>query len=123
MAYIIDLPSFHDERGSLTVFEKHLPFEVKRIYYIYNVKDCRGGHRHKKTIQALICLGGSCEIYLNDGKTEETVLLSNPSKCLIVEPKDWHTMDKFSENSTLLVISSEKYDMNDYLDEKPTLLN
>lgn len=118
MAYIINLPTFSDKRGNLTVVEKLLPFEIKRFYYIYDTTDIRGGHRHKKIIQALICLGGSCEIYINDGEKEETILLDSPSKCLILDPKDWHTMDKFTLGSTLLVFSSEYYDKNDYIDEE-----
>lgn len=118
MAYIIDLPTFSDDRGSLTVIEKILPFEIKRFYYIYDVTAQRGGHRHHKTIQALICLGGNCEIYVNNGEVEKTILLDSPSKCLILDPMDWHTMDKFSENSFLLVLASEYYDKNDYIDEK-----
>ena len=118
MAYIIDLPTFGDESGKLTVIEKVLPFEIKRFYYVYDVKSIRGGHRHHKTIQALVCLGGSCEIYINNNKEEKVVLLDAPNKCLIVEPEDWHTMDKFSKGSTLLVFASEYYDVNDYIDEK-----
>ena len=118
MAYIIDLPTFKDERGNLTVVEKLLPFDIKRFYYIYDVTEKRGGHRHKKTIQALICLGGSCEVYINDGEQEENILLDTPSKCLILEPKDWHTMDNFTKGSTLLVFSSEFYDRDDYIDEE-----
>lgn len=118
MAYIIKIPTFNDQRGNLSVVEKILPFEIKRFYYIYDVTSKRGGHRHKKTIQALICLGGSCEIYIHDGKTEETILLDNPNKCLILNPEDWHTMDKFSKGSTLMVFSSEFYDKDDYIDEK-----
>lgn len=118
MAYLIKIPTFSDERGSLSVVEKILPFEIKRFYYIYNVTSKRGGHRHKKTIQALICLGGSCEIYVHNGKDEELILLDNPNKCLILNPEDWHTMDKFSNGSTLVVFSSEFYDKDDYIDEK-----
>ena len=118
MAYIIDLPTFEDERGSLTVVEKLLPFDIKRFYYIYNVTDQRGGHRHKKTIQALICLNGSCEIYINNGKKEDYFLLNEPNKCLILDPKDWHTMDKFSNGAILLVFASEYYDKDDYIEEE-----
>lgn len=118
MAYIITLPTFKDERGNLTVVEKVIPFEIKRFYYIYDATNKRGGHRHKKTIQALISLGGSCEIYVNNGDNEETFLLDIPNKCLILDPKDWHTMDNFSKGSTLLVFSSEFYDINDYIDER-----
>ncbi len=118
MAYIIDLPTFADKRGNLTVVEKLLPFDIKRFYYIYNVTHLRGGHRHKKTVQALISIGGSCEIYVHNGEKEETYLLDVPSKCLILDPKDWHTMDNFSTESTLLVFSSEFYDKDDYIDER-----
>ena len=102
LAHIINLPTFTDDRGSLTVVEKLLPFEVKRFYCVYDVLGKRGGHRHK-TVQALICLNGSCEVYVHDGETESIFLLDRPDKCLILNPKDWHTMDKFSINSTLLV--------------------
>jgi len=118
MAHIINLPTFKDVRGSLTVVEKILPFEIKRFYYMYGVNLQRGGHRHKKTIQALISLGGSCEIYTHNGEVEKIFLLDNPGKCLILDSKDWHTMDKFSKATTLLVFSSEYYDENDYIDER-----
>ncbi|MDU2359741.1 MAG: FdtA/QdtA family cupin domain-containing protein [Campylobacter concisus] len=118
MAYIIDLPTFKDERGWLTVMEKLFPFEIKRFYCIYDVAQKRGGHRHKKTVQALICVGGSCEVYVNDGQKKETFLLDSHSKCLLLEPEDWHTMDKFTKGSTLLVFASEFYDKDDYIDEE-----
>lgn len=118
MAHIIELPTFCDERGCLTVVEKLLPFEIKRFYFIYDVTSKRGGHRHHKTIQALISLGGSCEIYVNNGKKEKIFILDLPSKCLILDPEDWHTMDNFSKGTTLLVFSSEFYDKQDYIDEK-----
>lgn len=117
MAYIINVPTFSDSRGSLSVMEKLLPFEIKRFYYIYNTTSKRGGHRHKKAIQGLICVGGSCEIYVHDGESETTFLLDSPEKCLILDPKDWHTMDQFTNHATLLVFSSEYYDLNDYIDE------
>jgi len=117
MAYLIDLPTFEDIRGNLTVIEKILPFEIKRSYFIYNVSQERGGHRHKKTTQAFICVGGSCEIYINNGTKENKIILDRPNKCLIVEAEDWHTMDKFSSGSTLLVLASEYYARDDYIDE------
>ena len=118
MALIIDLPTFKDNRGKLTVIEKVLPFDVKRIYYIYDATAKRGGHRHRKNMQALICLNGSCEIYVNDGKSKNIYILDRPDKCLILYPQDWHTMDKFSNDSILLVLASEYYDVNDYIDEE-----
>jgi mannose-6-phosphate isomerase-like protein (cupin superfamily) len=118
MAYLINLPTFKDSRGSLTVVEKLLPFEIKRLYYIYNVTDKRGGHRHKNNVQALICLSGTCKVHINNGIKNGIFVLDKPEKCLIVEAKDWHTMDKFSKGSSLLVLSSEYYDKNDYIVEK-----
>lgn len=118
MARIIDLPTFKDDRGNLTVIEKILPFEVKRVYYIYNAKGKRGGHRHKETTQALIAVSGSCTIYCNDNIQEITFNLDNPNKCLILESKDWHTMDDFSSDCVLLVLSSHLYDVNDYIDDE-----
>lgn len=118
MAYFIDVPRFNDERGSLCVIDGLLPFAIKRTYYIFDVKGVRGGHRHKKTIQALICLSGNCDIYVNDGISEITYSLNDPAKCLILETKDWHTMKNFTPGATLLVMSSESYDRTDYIDEE-----
>jgi hypothetical protein len=115
MAYFLDLPTFNDNRGKLSVIENILPFKIKRVYFIYDVQGLRGGHKHKKTIQALVMLNGTCEIYVNDGIMEKIFILDNPSKCLILEPKDWHTMDKFSFGSSLLVLASETYKKSDYI--------
>lgn len=118
MAYFIDIPRYDDERGSLCVLESLLPFAIKRLYYIFSVNGERGGHRHKTTVQALICLSGSCEIFVNNGSKSGVYLLDEPQKCLIVEPEDWHTMSAFSDKATLLVMASEPYDRSDYIDEK-----
>lgn len=117
MATIINLPTFRDDRGALSVIEKVLPFEIKRIYWIYDVQKQRGGHRHKKAIQALVCVSGQCEIYIYDGEKKRTVVLDKPTQCLVLNPCDWHTMDHFSKGSVLLVFSSEYYDKNDYIKE------
>ena len=118
MAYLVELKNFADPRGVLNVAQEQIPFEVKRFYWIYKVPTeiLRGGHRHKTSWQALICLGGSCEIYNNDGWSEQTYTLDKPNKLLIIEPKDWHIMHKFSEDATLLVLASTKYDKDDYVD-------
>lgn len=118
MAFLIDLKTFTDKRGNLTVIEKVLPFETKRIFYIYGVDaSVRGGHRHKKTIQAAICLTGSCEIYNNDGTKEQKFVLDKPHKCLILEPADWHTMSNFTPDTILMVLASEYFDKDDYIFE------
>jgi hypothetical protein len=118
VAEIIDLKTFTDKRGNLTVIEKVVPFDIKRIFYIYGVDESkRGGHRHKKTVQAAICINGSCTIYNNNGKSEEVYQLNTPAKCLILKPEDWHTMSDFSSDAILMVLASEYFDENDYIFE------
>jgi dTDP-4-dehydrorhamnose 3,5-epimerase-like enzyme len=118
MARLIDLKTFTDERGNLTVVEKVLPFDIKRVFYIYGVDDSkRGGHRHHKTIQAAVCIQGACRIYNNNNIEEQVFDLNQPSKCLILEPEDWHTMYDFSADAILMVFASELYDEKDYIFE------
>ena len=118
MAEIINLKTFTDERGGLTVIEKALPFDIKRIFYIYNVDDSvRGGHRHKKTVQAAICINGSCKIRSFNGETKSDFLLNKPNICLILYPEDWHEMYDFTPDSILMVLASEYFDAHDYLPE------
>ncbi|MCU0428813.1 MAG: FdtA/QdtA family cupin domain-containing protein [Cytophagaceae bacterium] len=118
MAYIIDLKTFTDTRGNLTVIEKTIPFDIKRIFYIYGVdKSERGGHRHHKTVQAAICIKGECKIYNNDSQQEEVFHLHKPNQCLILETKDWHKMFEFSEDAILMVLASEYFDAADYIYE------
>ncbi len=112
----LNLPTFTDPRGALTVLEQALPFDVVRTYWIYGADgQTRGGHRHTHTRQALIAMSGQVSIYMNDGVTQETVKLSQPNQCLLVEPKDWHTMT-FGPGSILLVMSSHPYDRSEYID-------
>ena len=119
MAYILNLKTFTDKRGNLTVIEKVIPFDVKRIFYIYGVDDSiRGGHRHKKTIQAAICLRGSCLIYNDDNQVQQDFNLKSPDQCLILEPQDWHQMYQFTEDAILMVLASEYFDPDDYIYDK-----
>jgi hypothetical protein len=116
MAQLLNLTTFTDSRGNLTVIEKIIPFEIKRIFYIYGVDESvRGGHRHKTTTQAAICIKGSCRIYNNNGKGDDYFHLDSPSKCLILYPEDWHTMDQFTEDAILMVLASTHFDKNDYI--------
>lgn len=112
MSQLIELKTISDNRGDLTVIEKILPFEIKRVYYIYNTNEkCRGGHKHKKNVQALISVHGSCNIVCGD----KTFSLDTPSKCLILEPDDYHHMCDFENGCVLLVLSSEHFDKEDYI--------
>lgn len=116
MARLLNLRTFTDSRGNLTVVEKVFPFEIKRVFYIYGVdQSIRGGHRHKKTIQAAVCLQGSCHIFNDNGLEKEIFSLDSPSKCLILEPQDWHNMYNFTKDAILMVFASEYYDEDDYI--------
>ncbi|MBL7728710.1 MAG: FdtA/QdtA family cupin domain-containing protein [Dinghuibacter sp.] len=119
MAYLIHLKTFKDTRGNLTVIEKEIPFGIKRIFYIYGVDDSvRGGHRHKTTIQAAICIHGRCIVSSDNGTTQqEDFVLDHPEKCLILQPEDWHTMHHFSPDAVLLVMASTYFDKDDYIFE------
>lgn len=112
------MKTFCDKRGNLTVIEKVVPFEIKRIFYIYGVDDSvRGGHRHHKTMQAAVCLKGSCIVSNNDGEKKEEFVMDSPDKCLILEPNDWHTMHHFTPDAIFMVLASEPFEQADYIFE------
>lgn len=118
MAQYINLQTFTDVRGNLTVVEKVLPFEIKRVFYIYGVDDTeRGHHRHKNTFQAAIAIKGSCRIMCQGSELSPIVefVLDTPSKCLVINPEDYHWMDNFTEDCILMVFASEYYDKEDYI--------
>lgn len=102
----------------MTVIEKVIPFDIKRIFYIYGVdSSIRGGHRHYNTRQAAICIRGRCTIGNDNGLTKDEFILDTPDKCLIIEPYDWHVMHDFSSDAILMVLASEFFDQADYIYE------
>lgn len=107
------------EWGYLTPIEssQEIPFDVKRIYYIYDVdsKEIRGKHSHKKLHQVLICVHGSIDVRLENFYGNETYTLKDPSVGLYVGPDNWREMSNFKDDAVLLVLASEKYDPNDYI--------
>lgn len=112
--------SHFDERGSLYFAEypAELPFVVKRVYYICNVKSSdivRGLHAHKKLEQVLICLGGQCEIVVDNGKDREVITLDSPDTMLIIKPCIWREIRNMSKNATLMVLASAEYNEEDYI--------
>jgi len=118
MANLIKLKTYSDKRWSLTPIEKVLPFDIKRVYYMYDVHAGieRWWHRHKKTIQAIICLEGECIISINNKWKKQKFILDKPDKCLILSPEDRHTLS-FSEKAIALVLASEHFDADDYIAE------
>jgi dTDP-4-dehydrorhamnose 3,5-epimerase-like enzyme len=115
---VIRVNTFHDERGALTVFQDQIPFKVERIFWIYDSDGkIRGGHRHVKTRQALICLRGAVSIFIQNKIKKETIRLDRPDQALIIEPEDWHTME-FLNDAILLVLASTKFDIADYIQDE-----
>ena len=116
---IIKLPVNHRERGNLTVIEngKQIPFNVSRIYYLYDVPagEARGGHAHKELTQLIVAASGSFDVTLFDGSDRRTVTLNCPFVGLLVLPGIWRELDNFSSGSVSLVLASHEYNENDYI--------
>lgn len=115
---LIHFREIADERGALVSLEqqKNIPFPIKRVYYIYNTADApRGFHAHKNLQQVLVCLHGSCDVLLDNGKEKKTVTLDHPSKGLFVDKMVWHEMSHFSDGCVLMVLASDYYDEEDYI--------
>ncbi len=112
-------PPHGDDRGQLVAIEqmKDLPFEIKRVYYIYDtlVDVVRGHHAHKCLKQILICVHGSCKIHLDDGHETAEVLLDKPNEGLYIENDMWRELYDFTPDAVLLVLASEYYDESDYI--------
>lgn len=127
---VLEIPRIEDPRGNLSVIEKAtLPYEMKRVYYLYDVPGGaeRGGHAHKDQLEFLIALSGSFEVIMSDGTAEKTVTLNIPNKGLLIPKGIWRELKNFSSGAVCLVIASEVYieedyirDFNDFLDYKKT---
>lgn len=119
LIHLIDLPSLGDDRGSLVAIEanKHIPFEVKRVYYIFGTQSgvSRGFHAHKNLQQLAVCVAGKCRMLLDDGVNKESVWLDSPTKGLMIGNNVWREMHEFSNDCVLLVLASEYYDESDYI--------
>ncbi len=114
-----DFQQHGDERGQLVAIEesRDVPFEIKRVYYMYDTKKGvrRGFHAHKSLQQILISIHGSCKILLDDGKCRETVLLDKPYEGLYIANNIWREMFDFSDDSVLMVLASDYYREDDYI--------
>jgi dTDP-4-dehydrorhamnose 3,5-epimerase-like enzyme len=117
----IDFPALGDDRGELISLEigmeKTVPFDIKRVYYIYKTAQdvSRGYHAHKDLKQVAICVSGKCKMILDDGSTREEIWLDTPTKGLLIESMVWREMHEFSDDCVLLVLASEHYDELDYI--------
>jgi len=115
---IIELPKISDPRGNLTFIEggNHIPFDIRRVYYTYNVPDgvYRGGHAHKALHQLIIAMSGSFDVTLDDGRNKRKFHLNRPSQGLYVCPMMWRDLENFSSGSVCMVLASRLYEESDY---------
>lgn len=115
----IDLPVVSDPRGNLSFAESgvHVPFDIERVYYLYEVPSgsTRAGHAHRVLHQLLIAVSGSFDVRLNDGRREEVVTLNRPGRGLHIGPGTWRELENFSSGSVCLVLASTPYDESDYI--------
>ena len=116
---IIELPKFSDPRGNLSFIEQenHIPFVIRRTYWLYDVPggEARGGHAYRENQEFIVALSGSFDVVLDDGKEKKTFSLNRSYNGLYVPKGLWREMENFSTNSLALVLSSTKYDANDYI--------
>jgi hypothetical protein len=116
---IIDLPKILDRRGNLSFIESesHIPFKLERCHWIYDVPggEKRGGHAYKKNEEFIVALSGSFDVIVNDGKEEKVYHLNRSYYGLYIPAMNWRQMENFSTNSLALVLSSTKYNAEDYI--------
>jgi hypothetical protein len=115
---IIDLPKITDPRGNLTFIEggRHVPFEIKRVYYLYDVPGGaeRGGHAHRALHQLIIAMSGSFDVILKDGTQQQRFHLNRSYSGLLICPMIWREIDNFSSGSVCMVLASNFYAESDY---------
>lgn len=115
---LINLPKIEDPRGNLSVIENDvIPFEIKRVYYLYDVPSGaeRGGHAHKDQLEFLIALSGSFDVVLNDGNEQIKITLNRPNVGLLIPTGVWRELQNFSSGSVCLVLASAVFEEEDYI--------
>jgi hypothetical protein len=116
---ILPLKKIHNRAGNITIVEgnKNIPFEVKRIYYLYDIPggEDRGGHAHKELRQVVVAASGSFNVLLDDGQNKKIVTLNRPDYGLMIVPGIWRELMEFSSGAICLVLASENYSEEDYI--------
>lgn len=115
---LIEIPKIENILGNIAVIENDvLPFEVKRVYYLYDIPSSanRGGHSHIKLQQVLIAISGSFDVILKDGISEKTITLNKPDKGLLIRNNIWRELGNFSSGAVCLVLASTIYNEEDYI--------
>ena len=123
---LVPLVKITDVRGDIGVIEgnRHVPFDIKRIYYSYNTPTnvSRGGHAHKNLHQLILSIAGSFDITIDDGKAKRVIHLDKKDSGLYICPMIWRDLSNFSDDSVCLVLASEYYDEGDYIRSYPEFL-
>lgn len=116
---IIEIDKHQHAKGNISVIENEttIPFEVKRVYYLYDVPggESRGGHAHKNLNQFIVAASGCFDVILDDGKLKRTFSLNRPYHGLLIVPGIWREINNFSSGSVCLVLASEEYSEDDYI--------
>ncbi len=116
---LIELPKITDPRGNLSFVEggKHVPFNIKRVYYVYDVPggSDRGSHAHRENHEFIVAMSGSFDVILNDGEEEKRIHLNRSYYGLYAYPMVWRSLDNFSSGAVCMVLASECYDEKDYI--------
>ena len=124
---VLELPKIGDHRGNLTFIESgnHIPFDIKRVYYLYDVPTNaeRGAHAHKALHQLIIPICGSFDIHLDDGYSKKTVHMNSSSSGLYVCPMIWREINNFSSGAICMVLASNLYSESDYYRDYSDFLN
>ena len=124
---IINISKVRNEAGNIAIVEneKNIPFNVKRLYYLYDIPggESRGGHAHYDLEQFIIAVSGSFEVILDDGENKKRITLNRPDMALHIVPGLWRELDNFSSGSICLILASHKYDEKDYIRDYPEFLN
>lgn len=115
---VLDLPKFTDPRGNLSVIEGgvHIPFDIKRVYYLYDVPggSARAGHGHKELQQVIIAMSGSFDVIVDDGYDRKRFHLNRSYYGLYIPKMMWREVDNFSSGAVCMVLASTMYDATDY---------
>jgi hypothetical protein len=116
---VVELTKIHNPAGNITIVQNgiHQPFDVKRVYYLYDVPGGaeRGGHAHKSLYQLIVAASGSFDVILDDGTNKKIVELNRPYYGLLVIPGIWREIVNFSSGAICLVLASSKYEKGDYI--------
>lgn len=116
---VVELSKIHNPAGNITIIQngKDLPFDVKRLYYLYDVPGGseRGGHAHKGLHQLIVAASGSFDVIIDDGRQKKIIQLNRPNFGLLVIPGIWREIVNFSSGAICFVLASEKYSEDDYI--------